>query len=340
MPRFLKYTWRTLATAGGAAMLLIAMPATGNAQVQQTPINICITARGFISGINVLCRSNEIGLEWNLPGTQGPQGAAGDQGPQGVTGAPGVVGAQGAVGPAGATGAAGTTGLTGLTGATGPVGLVGAAGAQGATGLAGPQGVTGAVGNQGPVGAIGPTGPTGIVGPTGPIGLQGAQGPQGAQGATGPVGPQGIQGVAGDNTSILSGGNLGQTIGAARAIQFSANRDVTPLYLGPGDGASNSSQSSVSVPVPAGTLSNLNVALDHAPGSSANPTYGYTITVCDNAACSGPTCQILGVSTACIATGTQTYATGDAMTLEVTSVTGLETTANATWSANYLITAP
>lgn len=50
MPRFLKYAWRTLATASGAAMLMIAMPAAGNAQISQTPITICITARGFIGG--------------------------------------------------------------------------------------------------------------------------------------------------------------------------------------------------------------------------------------------------------------------------------------------------
>ncbi|MGB6554984.1 MAG: hypothetical protein WBE78_15955 [Candidatus Binataceae bacterium] len=340
MPRFLKYAWRTLATASGAAMLMIAMPAAGNAQISQTPITICITARGFIGGIDVPCRSNELGLSWNRPGTAGGTGAAGPQGPQGVTGAPGVVGAQGAVGPAGATGAAGPAGLTGLPGATGPVGPVGATGAQGPTGLAGPTGVAGVVGNQGPVGAIGPTGPAGIVGPTGPIGLQGPVGDPGPQGATGPAGIAGIQGVAGDNTSILAGGNLGQTIGAARAIQFSANRNVTPLFLGPGDGASFTSQNSVSVPVQAGTLSNLNVTLDHAPGSLANPTFGYVVTVCDNSVCGGPTCEIAGISTACIAPGTQGYTTGDSMTLKVTSVTGSETTANATWSANYLITAP
>lgn len=340
MSRLLKYAWRTLATAGGAAMLMVAMPAAGNAQIQQTPINICITAKGYIGGINVPCRSNEVGLRWNSPGTQGAIGAAGPQGLQGVTGAPGVIGAQGAVGPTGATGAAGPTGLTGLTGATGPVGPVGAAGAQGATGLAGPTGVAGPVGNQGPVGAIGPTGPAGIVGPTGLIGLQGAQGDAGPQGATGPAGIAGIQGVAGDNTSILAGGNLGETIGAARGIQFTAIRDVVPLYLGPGDGASFLSQNSVSVPVQAGTLSNLDVTLDTAPGSLANPTFGYVITVCDNSVCGGPTCEIAGISTTCVATGTQAYATGDSMTLKVTSVTGLETTANATWSANYLITAP
>ncbi|MFZ1887605.1 MAG: hypothetical protein WAU33_06210 [Candidatus Binataceae bacterium] len=340
MYRSLKFAWRTLAAAGAGAMLMLVMPAEGNAQVAQTPINICITAKGFIGGINVPCRSNELGLAWNEPGTQGATGPAGEQGPQGVPGAPGVVGAQGGVGPVGPTGAAGPTGLTGITGATGPVGPVGPSGAQGATGLAGPTGVTGAIGNQGPTGAIGPTGPVGIVGPTGPVGAQGPVGADGAQGATGPTGIQGIQGIAGDNTSILTGGNLGQTIGAARAIQFVADRDTTPLFLGPGDGASNSSQNSVSVPVPAGTLSNLNVVLDHAPGSLANPTYGYTVTVCDNSVCDGPICEIVGTSTACIATGTQAYATGDSITLKVTSVTGLETTANATWSANYLITAP
>lgn len=341
MPRSLKNAWRTLATAGGAAMLMIAMPAVGNAQeLQQTPINVCINGAGFIGGINVPCRSNETGLQWNFVGPQGAPGAAGTQGVQGVTGAPGVVGAQGTVGPAGTAGLTGPAGSPGPVGPAGPIGPVGGAGAQGATGATGPAGIQGVIGNQGLVGPQGPTGPTGIVGPAGLIGLQGLQGNQGPQGATGPAGPQGIAGTPGDNISTLSGGNLGQTIGSARLIQFTSIRDVTPLYLGPGDGASFSSQNSVSVPVPAGTLTNLNVTLDHAPGTLAFPTREYDVTVCDNSVCGGPVCAIVGISTGCVATGTQTYNDGDAISLKVTSVTGLEATANATWSANYLVANP
>lgn len=339
MPRSLKYAWRALATAGGAAMLMIAMPAAGNAaqpQLQQTPINICVNGKGFVGGINVPCRSTETGLRWNLAGPQGAPGIPGIQGVQGVTGAPGVVGAQGAAGAAGATGNTGQTGNPGPVGPTGSIGVIGGAGAQGATGATGPVGAPGLLGNQGVIGPQGPTGPTGIVGPTGLIGLPGLQGLQGPQGATGPTGIQGIPGAAGDETSVISGGTLGETIGLANGIKFSP---VGVDFLGPGNGASSTSPNSVAVPVPAGTLSNLTVVLDTAPGPVSSGR-GYVITVCQNSVCTGPTCTISGISTTCTAPGTQAYNDADTIVLYVHSVTGLEAPSNATWSANYTITNP
>src|SRR5258706_11362212 len=51
------------------------------------------------------CGSNEIKVQWNVVGPQGPAGPAGAQGPAGATGAQGPAGAAGAQGPAGAAGA-------------------------------------------------------------------------------------------------------------------------------------------------------------------------------------------------------------------------------------------
>jgi hypothetical protein len=132
----------------------------------------------------------------------------------------------------------------------------------------------------------------------------------------------------------------------ADGIQFAPWFINEYLYLGPGNGASIAalnSQASVAVPVPAGTLSNLNVSVDKAPNPTTGSTVGYTITVCDNSVCTGPSCQILGPNTSCTATGTQTYNDGDTMSLQVqasTSDSEVLNSSNATWSANYTIANP
>jgi hypothetical protein len=80
------------------------------------------------------CKSNEVAIEWNQVGAEGPAGAAGPQGE---------------VGPAGPEGPAGPTGP------------------QGEICPAGPQGSQGPAGPTGPQGQVGPTGPQGPAGPSG-----------------------------------------------------------------------------------------------------------------------------------------------------------------------------
>jgi len=97
----------------------------------------------------------------------------------------GVAGREGATGAAGAQGEEGATGSVGPAGPEGATGSVGPAGAEGATGSVGPAGPEGATGSQGIQGI---EGATGSIGPAGPEGATGSVGPQGAEGATGAAG--------------------------------------------------------------------------------------------------------------------------------------------------------
>jgi hypothetical protein len=115
-----------------AAAMSMAMPSRVSAQSQ--PIEICVSRKGKISGINVHCKFTEVNLTWNIQGPTGPSGPIGVQGVQGPTGA------QGPLGPQGPQGAIGPTGPTGLQGRQGPQGPVGPSGTPG---IAGTPGTTG-----------------------------------------------------------------------------------------------------------------------------------------------------------------------------------------------------
>jgi len=269
MPQSFKNAWRWLVGASAAAMLIASIAPAANAQTPDTgKISICVSKAGKITGVDIPCRNHNFKLIWNIPGPQGPAGL------------------QGNVGPAGAPGAVGPTGSQGLVG---PVGPTGPLGAMGLTGPGGVQGVTGPAGPTGDVGRTGPVGPTGLMGPSGtPAGL------------------------TGDNVEIISGGTLGGTIGGAAQIQltqFSGNLGVptTPLYMGPGNGASGEGifspdsppapvaapQTSVQVPTPGGTAFNLVVTI--GPSDSGALGSQYSFVVCNEADCDitmNPFCQV------------------------------------------------
>ena len=206
-------------------------------------------------------------------GAQGPAGAQGDVGP---TGAQGPAGAQGDVGPAGPAGTQGDAGPTGAQGPAGPQGDPGAQGATGPQGPAGPQGQTGAIGATGPQGPQGQTGATGATGAQGP---QGQTGATGATGATGPQGPQGPAGPSGNSTIFLAPYN---------------NPDNNE-FLGFGTHLQSNTESTYSVALPAGTVSNLMVWAESAPGSGTT----LRVRIRKNGANTNLTCTITGSATTC-----------------------------------------
>jgi len=267
MPQSFRNAWRWLVGASAAAMLIASISPAANAQTPDTGIiKMCVTRNGRIAGINHPCKKGAFELIWNIPGAQGPQGPQGNVGPAGAPGAVGPTGSQGLVGPIGPTGPMGSVGLTGPAGA---------------------QGVTGPAGPTGDLGHPGPVGPTGLMGPSGvPAGF------------------------TGDNVEILSGGTLGGTIGGAAQIQLTMNTGAdglptTPIYMGPGNGASGDGifsippapvagpQTSVQVPTPGGTAFNMTVSI--APTDSGPVGAEYTFILCNEADCNiftNPFCKV------------------------------------------------
>ena len=272
MPQSFKNAWRWLVGASAAAMLIASISPAANAQVPDTGIiTICVARNGKIIGVDHVCKNHNFELKWNIPGPVGAQGPQGVVGPAGAPGAVGPTGSQGPVGPVGPTGPMGSVGLTG------PAGV---------------QGVTGPAGPTGDLGHPGPTGPTGAVGPTGPSGV--------------PSFPPGSN----DNVEMLTGGTLGGTIGSRALIQLTADSGAlgmptTPLYMGPGNGASGEGifsippapvaapQTSVQVPTPGGTAFNMTVSI--APGDSGPLGSEYTFVLCNEADCdllTNPFCKV------------------------------------------------
>ncbi len=331
MPQSFKNAWRWLLGASVAAMLIANISPAANAQTPDTgKIKICVTKSGKIAGIDHACVKGSFALIWNIPGPQGPQGP------------------QGFVGPAGAPGAVGPTGSQGLVG---PVGMQGPMGAMGLTGPAGAQGVTG------------PAGPTGDVGRTGPVGPTGLMGPSGTPAP-----------LTGDNVEIISGGTLGGTIGGAAQIQltqFSGDLGVptTPLYMGPGNGASGEGvfspdsppapvaapQTSVQVPTPGGTAFNLTVSIQ--PTDAGPLGADYTFILCNEADCdmmNNPFCTVANDgfpnsdSTVCSSNtfiGSQPsleYLPGDTLSIQAfkSEATVPTNTVDVRWSLDYAIASP
>ena len=332
MPQSFKNAWRWLLGALAAAMLIANIAPAANAQTPDTgKISLCISKAGKITGVNIPCRNRNFKLIWNIPGPQGPAGL------------------QGNVGPAGAPGAVGPTGSQGLVGPVGPTGPMGAVGL---TGPAGVQGVTG------------PAGPTGDVGRTGPVGPTGLMGPSGTPAP-----------FTGDNVEILSGGTLGGTIGGAAQIQltqFSGDLGVptTPLYMGPGNGASGigvfspdsppapvaAPQTSVEVPTPGGTAFNMTVSIQ--PTDAGPLGADYTFILCNEADCdimTNPSCTVAndsfpdGDSTVCstntflgTAAPSLAYLPGDTLSIQAfKSEASIPTnTVDVRWSLDYAIASP
>ncbi len=154
-------------------------------------------------------------------------GAVGPQGLKGDTGATGAQGPQGPIGPMGPAGPAGPQGLKGDTGATG------------AQGPQGPKGDAGATGTQGPAGPAGPAGPTGATGPQGPPGPSGSNVTILTAGTTGPIGPIYRDG----QYRFIAPGVPLMAVGSTGTYQNDPNERL------------------VSMPLPAGTLSNVRVQL-------------------------------------------------------------------------------
>ena len=331
MPQSFKDAWRWLVGASVAAMLIASISPAANAQVPDTGIiKLCVARNGKIIGVDHACRKHTFELIWNIPGPQGPQGPQGDVGPAGAPGAVGPTGSQGLVGPVGPTGPMGSTGQTG------PAGV---------------QGVTGPAGPTGDLGHPGPTGPTGAVGVTGPSGT--------------PTFPPGSN----DNVEILSGGTLGGTIGGNAVIQLDQNTGAltmptTPIYMGPGNGASGDGiasippapvaapQTSVQVPTPGGTAFNLTVAITPTDAGAAGAEY--TFILCNEADCdimTNPFCKVAHDSfpgsdtTVCSSsftagsTLTEDYLPGDTLSIQAYRSEALipTNTVNVNWSLDYAI---
>jgi Collagen triple helix repeat (20 copies) len=296
----------TLGVALGA-LFLAAVPGAGQADF----ISICISPKHqniiAVNGDASTCRPPNRLITWDDAGVVGPTGAPGPegaQGPAGPTGAMGPAGPQGPVGPAGAIG------QPGLVGATGPAGLAGA---------------------MGPEGPQGPTGPTG---------------------ATGPVGPSGTPGTNGTQSFLLVGGDLGLRVQFHNFFSFGnkfllggsgsggAPIPGTPvIFYGPGNGADNMIQSET-VPIDAGTASQLYVETGFAPGAGNQ----YTFSLCINHDCSTEVaCSInLPTATECSDTDpthTVVYNAGDDIALRGAASSGANVT-SVKWSVVITQTTP
>lgn len=332
MPQSFKNAWRWLVGASAAAMLIAIISPAASAQVPDTGIiTLCIARNGKIVGVDIRCKPHNFQLTWNIPGPQGPEGPQGPVGPTGVKGEPGPTGSQGAVGP------------------------VGPSGPMGAQGLTGPQGVQGVVGPTGPAGHVGPTGPTGPIGPVG---------------ATGPSGVPAKH--TGDDIEILSGGTLGTTLGTNAQIQLTqftggAGHPTTPIYMGPGNGASGNGifnpfpppspvaapQTSVQVPTPGGLAFNLFAAISP---TDVGPVGGaYAFVVCNEADCSiftNPYCEVENLTpgpdtTTCSSTtfvGTPPvtpaleFLPGDTLSIQAYNATDTpNNTVDVSWSMDFAI---
>jgi len=241
--------------------------------------------------------------------------------------------------------------MAGITGPAGPTGPQGSAGVPGSIGAPGGQGPQGGAGVPGPDGDIGPNGVTGPNGPTGPPGLAGFDagptGPTGIQGPTGPTGAVGPTGPNAFNTSILTGGNLGENVGAAAGNQLGAAAQT--WFLGPANGM-DMQQLSEDIPLPgswcpapptsgatSATLSQLRVHVTAPPGDGDE---FLIFSVCVNDVCTGPlTCTIgttpdsAGGSACSDVVDTLSVSNSDQVSIQAVELGTQEfTTANVSWS--------
>ncbi len=255
----------------------------------------------------------------------GPQGPKGEQGLQGEQGPQGEIGPQG---PKGDTGAQGPQGLKGDTGATGSQGPKGDAGATGA------QGSKGDTGSQGPAGTDGKTVLNGSGAPSAGKGVDGdfyidtvaskIYGPKQAGNwgtGTSLVGTQGPAGTNGLTRSILA------------ASTSNESSSTNNSYFGPFVSSTSTTEGNVQFVAPvAGTLGNLQVAINTAPGSSRN----YVFSIRKNGSSTGVTCKIEGSSSkTCSSASTVTFAAGDLISLEANPEGSPSKWSSARFSATY-----
>jgi hypothetical protein len=160
---------------------------------------------------------------------------------------------------------------------------------------------------------------------------------------------------------MLTGGTLGNTVGAFASIQlrptsgFNGN-PTFPLYMGPGNGADyasvspSSGQAAVQVPTPGGEAFHLQVKLSSNPGPAGSEytfivcneihgtgaNSGNTETNCDETALS---CEIADAAQTCSNdTGETEYLPGDTIVIQAfSSENSTANTVAVSWSLDYAI---
>jgi hypothetical protein len=221
-------------------------------------------------------------------------------------------------------------GVEGPAGPIGPKGPAGPQGDQGATGPQGPQGPFGPTGPGGSVGIAGVQGPAGATGAPGATGPRGDQGDQGPKGPVGLAGPDGLDGLNGTNYSLLTGGDLGNSVATTFGFQGTVSGLNSPVYFGPGNGSDNQLES-VTVPIDESDAIQLYVQTKNVP----NPGEFFTFTLCVNNTCdpAGLSCTILLPNlTECSDTAhTVSFKQGDTIALKATASAGAAQS-NVTWS--------
>lgn len=176
---------------------------------------------------------------------------------------------------------------------------------------------------RGVTGATGATGPTGLAGPTGPKGTTGATGTTGSTGPTGPTGATGPTGPSGSALSVIGGGSGGVS------IVGSGGAWLVPLFDGTADRFTANTDQAMPT---AGTLSNLNVRLTAAPGTSSD---GWIAVVLKNDAVTSLECVISGSSTSCSDNGhTVVFSAGDKIVLDLDEF-GTPASTQVLWTATY-----
>jgi hypothetical protein len=157
----------------------------------------------------------------------------------------------------------------------------------------------------------------------------------GPAGPPGPAGAPGTPGTPGDKLALLTGSGF---------AGIDTVTTGTTAYFGPGNGESWQdadgpfSLPRESVPLPAGTLSNLNVALDAAPGMDETATF----TVCINDSCTGSvTCAISDTETSCNSgTSTDSINQGDRVAIQESGSSNTAMQPHVSWSMNLQLTTP
>lgn len=204
------------------------------------------------------------------------------------------------------------------------VGLL-AAGCSPAAGEDGAPGQAGAIGEPGPSGPMGGDGSAGEPGPPGPPGAAGPAGfscwdldenracdlatedhdASGACDVGDCVGAEGPTGPAGATTAGLICGNL---LDPPRVE-----------YLGPSGTPSSTVEADVSVPVPAGTASNLYIHASAAPG----PISFAHLTIRQNGADTALNCGVVVSTTTCASTASVAFPAGSLLSLRYEEAIGV-----------------
>jgi hypothetical protein len=149
----------------------------------------------------------------------------------------------------------------------------------------------------------------------------------------GPAGATGVTGFSGDFKTTLTGGTLGNDIGAAAGIQLTAAVIRTdPIWMAPGNGA-DTIQSTIAVPTPGGCANHLQVSLDEDPGTGNS----YSFFVCVQGDCATPlTCVISNANFTCSDdTHSVPYAPGDSLSVLAFTSLGTPATVDVGWSLDY-----